>query len=235
MQGIGTITCLICVHSQGDLHDRLLCRALDSVLQQTYRNFEILIVLDECWDKTLTAINSRFNDSMLLHQIRIIYHYEKEGLAACKNFVIPFIKTDWIVFCDADDVCLPDKFEKQVKFLSENPEVDILSTHYWNTRISYIDPFGDPHFFPYDVSCWKTDEYLTHHEIVNKLPQENCLCGASIMMKRSIFDKLKYNDTEEWRGKEDWKMHLDCINAGYRFSQLSSRDYAVTIGTSVKR
>lgn len=235
MNTFGTLTCLICCHSTDDLHDKLLVRAIDSVLQQTYRHFDILLVLDECWHKTYPLVFMTFNNPLRLHDIKCLFRTDKQGLAACKNWAMPEIKSDWIVMADADDEILPNKFEKQVHFLMANRDIDILSTHYWHRRISYMDRYNDPHFFPYDVSCWDNNEYLTHEQIVNKLPKENCLCGASVMMKRTIFDKIKYDESEEWRAKEDWKMWLDCMNAGYRFSQISNRLYIATLGSSVPR
>jgi hypothetical protein len=53
-----TLTILICVHSTSNFNDELLTKAIQSLVNQTYKNFKTVIVLDECWDKTLGMITS---------------------------------------------------------------------------------------------------------------------------------------------------------------------------------
>ncbi len=48
-----SVAVLICVHSQDAMHDRLLCKALDSLYKQSFNNFDVHIVFNDCWIKTL--------------------------------------------------------------------------------------------------------------------------------------------------------------------------------------
>lgn len=209
------ITVLICVHSQDDLHDRLFAEALDSLLSQTYKDFKTVIVFDECWDKTLSVANK------LNNYIQIIRRY-KTGLADAKNEGIKYIDSEWIAFLDADDKWMPDKLEKQIKYCDRT---DIISTHYWWRKLSET---GEE----ITESCFSTSDYITHEQITARLPQENVLCHGSILIRRSVFDTLKYRN---FKGQEDWQLWKDCYKSGYRFYQLPERLYIYTTNTSVAR
>jgi glycosyltransferase involved in cell wall biosynthesis len=208
------ITVLICVHSRDDLHDKLFGEALDSLLAQTYKEFKTVIVFDECWDNTYKVAEK------LTNYIQVI-KTPKTGLSDAKNEGIRYINTDWVAFLDADDMWLPEKLEKQVKHLQN---ADIISTHYWFRKIGDKEEITE--------SCFSTKDYVTHDQIAARLPVENCLCHGSILMKRSIFDKVKYGNH---KGIEDWVLWKDCLALGYRFYQLPERLYVYTTNTSVER
>lgn len=206
----------MCVHSQDDLHDALFEKAIDSMLNQTYKDFDVAIVFDECRDETIKIANKK-----LKNYLQII-RSKKSGLSDAKNEGIGYINADWIAFLDADDEWLPTKIEKQVAFLSQ---ASIISTHYWFRNLG-----GNPEI---TESCFSTEDYITHEQIVARLPYENCLCHGSILIKRNIFDKLKYN--REHVGKEDWVLWQQCAENGYKFYQLPERLYVYTTNTSVER
>jgi len=222
------LTILICVHSKDRLKDALLKAALNNLLIQTYQDFSVVIVYDECWGWTREKVFEPIIKLMRDHCFCVVHKEEKTGLADAKNFGLQWVETEWVGFLDADDEYTPDKLEKQVNFLKEHKEVDILSTHYWWRDIVSLDIIGNYKVSPLRNSCFQTDQYITHEEIVKRLPEENVLCHGSIMMRTSIFDKLKYDNSKEWLGKEDWKLWLDCMKAGYKFYQIPERLYVYT-------
>ncbi len=89
-------------------------RAIESVLDQTYKDFELIVVDDASTDETPEVVN-RFNDE------RIRYHRNDSNLggAASRNVGIKISKNDFIAFLDDDDEWLPTKLEKQVNMLKE--------------------------------------------------------------------------------------------------------------------
>lgn len=102
--------------------ERFLKEAIDSVLEQTYSNFELIIINDGSTDNTDAIIQS-YSDP------RIVYiKQENQGLARALNNGIAKARGNFIARMDADDICMPTRFEKQVKYLQRHPEVSLLST-----------------------------------------------------------------------------------------------------------
>lgn len=96
--------------------------ALGSMLQQTYKNLEIIIFDDGSTDKTGEIIAKMSED-----EYRVFYHYrQQQGIANCLNEALSLAKGDFIARMDGDDISLPDRIEKQMAFLNEHPEVDVV-------------------------------------------------------------------------------------------------------------
>ncbi|MCB9781532.1 MAG: glycosyltransferase family 2 protein [Candidatus Omnitrophica bacterium] len=96
--------------------------AIQSVLDQTYSDFEFLIVDDGSTDGTAEVIGS-FDDP----RIRVI-HQENQGCYPARNRAIAEARGEYLANMDADDLILPEKFEKQIKYLEEHPEVVLVAT-----------------------------------------------------------------------------------------------------------
>lgn len=212
------LTVLVCVHSNNKLYDELLIESLKSLEKQTFKNFETVIVLDECWENTEKKILSEITLDYKL------YHKEKkQGLSYAKNYGLSKINTDLVCFLDADDLYLENKLEKQLEYLKNN-DVDFLGTHALN-RVLHNEVFFN--------SCFNNDEYLTHDEIKNKIFDENIMVHGSMMIKKSALDTLGgYNDV---KGMEDWDLWKRAISEGFIFNQLSERLYVYTLNTSIER
>jgi len=104
--------------------EQLLRRAIQSVLTQTYQDFELIIVDDGSTDNTERLAKS-FNSD----KIRYIRHRENKGPAAARNTGIQSAKGDYIAFQDSDNEWMPEKLEKQMRaFETAPPEVSIVYT-----------------------------------------------------------------------------------------------------------
>jgi glycosyltransferase involved in cell wall biosynthesis len=95
--------------------------AIQSVLDQTYSNVEIIVVNDGSTDNTPFVLQS-FGD-----QIRLI-HQENKGVSAARNTGIKHSNSKWIAFLDSDDIWLPDKLRLQMKFFEDHPDARICQT-----------------------------------------------------------------------------------------------------------
>ena len=103
----------------------VLSLSVQSVLQQTYADFELLIVDDGSSDNTDIVVESWHDD-----RIRYLKLPENKGVAAARNEGIRQAKYDYIAFQDSDDCWMPDKLEKQMDFFMQNPEADLLYCPY---------------------------------------------------------------------------------------------------------
>ena len=215
-----SLTVLICVHSINDFYDELLFKALKSLENQTFKDFDTVIVLDDCWDKTKEKILN-FNLNL---KINFIDKKNKSGLADAKNIGLSNINTDLVAFLDGDDLYEKDKLEKQISFFIEN-EVDFLGTQTWN-----INSLDEDNIFE---SCFKIGENETDEQIKSKLNFENCLTHGSMMIKMSSLKELGfYNNVT---GMEDWDLWKRAVNYGFKFYQIQERLYILRLGTSVPR
>lgn len=95
-----------------------LSQAIDSILNQTFENFEFLIIDDGSTDGSLDIIRS-YTDS----RIRLVEHKKNQGLIATLNEGIKLAEAPLIARMDADDISLPTRLEKQLKSLTENKDV----------------------------------------------------------------------------------------------------------------
>jgi len=92
----------------------LLARALNSVLNQTYRSIEVIVVDDGSQDGTEESVK-RINDK----RIRYIKHEKNRGVSAARNTGIDKAKSNYIAFLDSDDEWLPDKLGKQIQVFKD--------------------------------------------------------------------------------------------------------------------
>ena len=115
--------------------EKYLAQAIESVLGQTFRDFELLIVDDGSTDGT-AAIIRRFAEGD--RRVRILTQ-ENRGVAAAGNRGLHEARAEWVARLDADDVFLPEKLERQVAFLRRNPDAQIVGT-----LASFINHAGRP-------------------------------------------------------------------------------------------
>jgi predicted glycosyltransferase involved in capsule biosynthesis len=98
----------------------LLPRAIESALKQTYKNYEIIIIDDGSSDETRELVKS--------YQGVKYFYQENKGPASARNLGISHAEHELIAFLDSDDWFAPDKLEKQLKIMAENPEYDLSHT-----------------------------------------------------------------------------------------------------------
>ncbi len=108
--------------------EKYLREAIDSVLAQTYTNFELLLINDGSTDKSKEIILS-YNDP----RIRYVENEKNLRLIATLNKGIALSQGDLIARMDADDVCMPNRFANQVAFLNEHKDIDMCGS--WAIRI----------------------------------------------------------------------------------------------------
>jgi glycosyltransferase involved in cell wall biosynthesis len=176
----------------------LIGRAIASVLAQSYRNFEIIVVDDASTDDLATLLAAV--DSS---QLRSITHPRNRGAAAARNTGIAAAKGDFVAFLDSDDVWFPDKLAEQVAAMRDQPSdvaghvcaYDCLRAGY-NPRV--ITPDWEP---------------LTFRQ--NILFGCSCGPGTTLLCRRDIFAEIGPLD-ETLRRLEDWDWLLRLSEKGYR-------------------
>ena len=170
---------------------KYLPQTVDSVLQQTFHDFEVVIVNDGSAD----SIETWFHQSVTDPRFRLVSQ-ENQGIAGARNTGIANAQGEFIAFLDADDLWHPSKLQKQIKRLKDSPEVGLVYT--W---LQYADEQAVPNgrvvksSFRGDV--W---EQLTAFNFVG--------CGSNSMVRSACFETVGNFDKSLGSYVEDWDMWL---------------------------
>ncbi|MCU0389771.1 MAG: glycosyltransferase [Thermoflexibacter sp.] len=122
--------------------EKYLAEAIESVLAQTYKDFEFIIVNDGSKDGSLAILRQyEAKDNRV-----IVQDHENMGLGNSLNKAIEIAKGEWIARMDGDDIMLPNRLEEQIKFIEANPHVDVVSSwaYYINPKGETIGQFAYP-------------------------------------------------------------------------------------------
>lgn len=177
----------------------ILGRAIRSVLNQTYQDFELIIVDDGSSDSTDEVVKS-FDDV----RIRYLKHKKNRGGAATRNTGIKAARGKYIAFQDSDDEWLPEKLEKQMKaFEDAPPEVGVVYTGFYRLQD------GRKTYIPSSKINPK-EGY-----IFNSLLKGNFITTQAVLVKRKCFDKARMFD-ENLPRLQDWELFLR-ISRHYHF------------------
>lgn len=223
------ISTLICCHSTNNKNDLLLDNAITSILSQTRKPDEIIIVLDECWQghdiypSTKDFLKDWEYVDAFNELVKIFEKPKKEGLAAAKNFGLQYCTGDYITYCDADDYWHNTKLELQESFAKAHPEVDVIATESWDIR-------SNGGIYP---NCFEIGQYRTNDEIRFRLQFENIICHASVMIKKDMLTKM--NGYRNIHGAEDYDLWKRIAYVGGIFYKIPERLYYWRHGTSVAR
>lgn len=184
--------------------ERFIARSLQSALRQTYRDIEVIVVDDGSTDGTRDIVQS-YDDP------RIVYRYqENQNQSAARNHGIAVSRGTYVTFLDTDDFYLPEKVEKSVRFLQENPSFGIV---YCNTL----------HYFSKNPGKYYRFKYTGYAgDVLERLLVASCININSIMIRRDLFEKTGITFTEERYYPEDYELYLRFSLLGYKFGYVDS-------------
>ena len=161
--------------------EKYIAKAIESVLYQTFADFEFIIINDGSSDSTEEIIKS-FSDPRILYQV----NNTNKGLVYTLNKGIDIARGKYIARMDGDDIALPERFKKQFDHLQQNKEIDILAT-----VVTLIDENENV------SGTWESDiNNVSAKNIRKELPQDNCIAHPTVMGKTEIFRKFKFNQTQ---------------------------------------
>lgn len=149
--------------------------AIDSVLQQTFADFELLIA-DDCSKDTTRAIIDSYTD----RRIKKFHNPSNQGYLVASNLLLEKAKGSYIVFQDADDYAAPDRFEKLLGALQSDQDLYAVGSNV--VTIDDADRVLGHSQFP-----------TTHNDIFRHISNySNPLVGSALMFKREVLDTIGY-------------------------------------------
>lgn len=181
--------------------------AIDSVLTQTYKNYEIIVIDDGSTDDTRIVLKPYLEKKL----IKYIYQNNK-GVSGARNTGIKIAIGKYIKFLDADDILLPECLQKQVNFLEKNKNFGIV--------------YSDFCYFNKKKQFFRLGHHLTNAEkihpvgnILSHLLMGNFIATDTLLFRKSVIDNVGLFN-ESLSHLEDWEYLLRTAIARFRFGYV---------------
>ena len=174
-----------------------LKEAIDSVLEQTYTNFEFIIIDDGSTDNSADIIES-YSDK----RIKLIRNETNMGLTPSLNKGLEICRGEYVARMDSDDICHPERFSEQVSYLKENPDVIVCGTF-----VESIDDGGQ--------TVRKKGERniipdMDYYRICLLFSNDPTIYHPSAMFNRKLLLRYNIKYHEEYRYAQDYRMWVSC-------------------------
>ncbi len=176
--------------------------SIESVLNQNYQNFELLICDDGSTDRTLEIIRAYEKKDP---RIKVFSMGENVGLASVRNFISRKAQGKYVALLDSDDLSTPDRFDEQVKVL-ESGMCDVCASEYYTLDMS-------------NGKKRARHRYESDADLKALLTIYNPICNSTTMMTRELMLKFPYRDNLKG-GPEDYDLWVNFAIAGYRFKTI---------------
>jgi glycosyltransferase involved in cell wall biosynthesis len=171
--------------------ERYVGGAIESILNQDFADFELLIINDGSTDGSLEILREYAEQD---RRIRLTSR-PNVGLAGSRNELLDAARSDLVACMDADDISLPDRLQKQVKYLRKHPDCVLVGS-----RVMIIDPDGQP--------LQVMGQHLEHEAIDRALMngEGQIIYNPSVMFRKQVAQQVG-----AYRQEFDWAEDLDLI------------------------
>ncbi len=188
--------------------------SIESILGQSYSNFEFIIVNDGSSDNTGKILNYYANTD---NRVILLNNKINIGLTKSLNNAIKLSKGEYIARMDADDICYKNRFEEQVNILNKNNKIGITTN--WIEIINENNQVMLTRKLPPSISLKKY------------FKKENLICHGSVMFRRHIFNELNgYNNNLKYA--QDYDMWKRIFDKGYALYVIPKPLYKFRISNS---
>jgi len=180
--------------------EKYIFETIESVLNQTYKNWELIIVDDCSTDRSRDIVKEYIKQDDRIKLIESETNFG--GPARPRNIGIEKAKGEFIAFLDADDVWLPEKLEKQLNFI-QNTNVDICHTfaNMINEKSEKIGFFDNQKLYNFFKFFFQDKSILFYTNYINI---------NTVLMRYDI--NIKFNEDKNLIALEDWKLWIDLSN-----------------------
>ncbi len=167
--------------------EQYIAEAIDSILCQTFKNFEFIIINDGSKDNTVKIIKS-FKDPRII----LVDNKKNQGLIAVLNQGLDICKGEYIARMDSDDISFPERFAKQVEFMDKNPDVGVLGT------MGYIWDMSDVN----KSYIYAKKPEMTFMDILGRHRPDH----PTTMIRRSVIEKYGFRYDKDYKCCEDYEL-----------------------------
>lgn len=178
--------------------------AVESVLKQTFKDFELIVGIDNPQDKVLRNIMEKYSKKD--KRVKYFVNEVNVGWGETRNRIMKRAKGKYIATLDADDMAQPTRFAKQIKYMKENPHIDMLFT--------WADIIGENEEF---IRKFNPSKEL-YKNVKKNFFKVNLAINSSMMAKRIVHEKVPYS--KKLRRSVDYDFWVRAIIAKFKVSVL---------------
>lgn len=189
----------------------LINKALESLVTQTYNDFDVIIVDDGSSDN-IQEIVYQYKKQL---KIRFVSFPHSGNIAFLRNEGLKISDSRYVAILDSDDWCMDNRLEKQVKYMKQHPECDILAT--W---VSLEDDFQNENT---NRLYWLYNMINDRSEIIKRCLNDGCcICNSTVLMKKDRIIELGGYD-EEMYICEDFNLWIRALIENYNIDILQEK------------
>ena len=155
-------------------------KTIDSVIDQTHKNWNLIIV-DDCSDEKTKKILNKYSQNQ---NIQIVFLDKNKGAAFCRNHALELSKSEYVAFLDSDDVWFPDKLIKQINFMKKN--------NYNFTYTNYTPYKGERSIDISNQNSIRPREKYNFESFI----KDTSIATSTMMIKGELARKYKFTDTK---------------------------------------
>lgn len=185
--------------------EKFLKEAIQGISNQTYKNFEFIIVDDNSQDKSWVILEDFAKNDK---RIKIFKNKENLGIAKNRNRALSLAKGEYYAIMDQDDMSQRNRLEEELNFLETHSDYAVVGSQTY-----LINNFSEI------IGKRKYPE--TDSRIKSTLPMKSPFCNSSTMIRSSAFEKDFFYD-ERFSGSEDYDFWFRICAKGYKMANLSS-------------
>lgn len=163
-----------------------LRQCIESILNQTFTDFEFLILNDSPENTELDKVVKSYDDA----RIKYIRNEQNIGISASRNKLIQMARGEYLAIFDHDDISVPTRLARQVEYLDTHPDIGVVS--------------GWLKYFGVDNSIWKTSEHDTDIRI--HMVQDCSIAHTAAMLRKSILVNNDIQYEEFYSPAEDYRL-----------------------------
>lgn len=190
--------------------EKYVAETIDSILAQSYENFEFIIVNDGSTDRTREIIEG-YDDI----RIKLFNLKQNKGVGYASNFVVEQTKGEYIARIDSDDIYHPDKFLLQKEYLDEHSDIALVKTFY--EYFADEDLKNKQRFHALKLVEMERNNIVFPDEIAERLYCEMCIPNNSVLIRADILKEYGYKDM---RIGEDYYLFYNLNKDGYRMGTV---------------
>ena len=179
--------------------EKYLSEAIGSILNQTFTDFEFLIIDDGSTDRSIEIAKS-YSDP----RIKILLNDANYGIVKALNRGLKLSKGKYIARMDADDISIPSRFQKQYDFMEKNQDIGICGT--------WIELFGTK------SEVWSPP--ITHNEIFVGMLFESMIYHPTVFIRRELIVSLKQFYNEAFQAAQDYDFWVRLSLNGIKFANI---------------
>lgn len=186
-----------------------LPECLDSMIAQTYTDWELLAANDGSTDDTIDVLNDYASRDERIQALDL----PKVGIVETPMRGIQQLQGEFLARMDADDVCAPERLARQVELLNAKPEVALCGTGVWHMGLSAGE--GRERYFDW------INTFVDHDAIMRELFVECPIANPTCMMRREAFDTIGGYQDHTWA--EDYDLIMRFALNGYRMENVAEK------------